>query len=464
MAIFITQYAGSPNMANSNLLWEVTSSQYTQPQFQYTNTLKSGCGTTLTTVKQQPNPSGKGVFNLGRLVKQYLDYDADPLLFAGGADGFAQVNRETAKFFIVANGEEYGTTTTSSVTQFSASYTGSVSEYYFINGVLDPNYGSFNWSYSPRFYNPYATPTGDTFNYNVCLTDAPRTQYARSTDYLTISAINGNFTASQDTAQDLYAVLIDVYYTGSSAYSEQYININNGNNETKGGPRTTTSQLWSNVNGLSKCTSSLSANTQTSGSLLMHMPIGPQNITNYGNFDFATSNWDYYTVKIVTQQGADDPNTQGVWDEFTIYKTEGACDYNGVRFGFINNYRVWDWYTFALATSKDYSFDRGIYQQTFVDYSTTSNTVAYDIARRGNNAYYTNIDENFTANSDWLTQEEADWLEQLFYSPNVYIQDGTNMLPIVVTTANLITKTNPRSQKNFQYTITYQLANSKRAR
>jgi hypothetical protein len=63
-----------------------------------------------------------------------------------------------------------------------------------------------------------------------------------------------------------------------------------------------------------------------------------------------------------------------------------------------------------------------------------------------------------------LTQEEADWLEQLFYSPNVYIQDGSNMVPVIINSSDFVSKTNPRTQKNFQYAITYTLANSKRPR
>jgi hypothetical protein len=87
-----------------------------------------------------------------------------------------------------------------------------------------------------------------------------------------------------------------------------------------------------------------------------------------------------------------------------------------------------------------------------------------DKKRRGNNSYYVNIVDNFIANSDWLTQEEADYLTNLFYSPNVYIQVGTEMLPVIITDSQFNTKTNPRTQKNFQYVINYQLANNKRAR
>ena len=99
-----------------------------------------------------------------------------------------------------------------------------------------------------------------------------------------------------------------------------------------------------------------------------------------------------------------------------------------------------------------------------MDYSTTTNAVTYDKKRRGTDGYYTNITENFTVNSDWLTQADADWLETLFYSPDVYVQEGTEWLPIIITTTEFISKTNPRTQKNFQYIVNYTLANNKRSR
>lgn len=471
MAITIQQYASNLTMANSDLLWVVTSNSSSRDQYQFICALKDGCGTTLTTIKQQPNPSGKGVFDLGRIVKQYLGYDATNELFQGGPDGYFQTNRETAKFFKVAFGEEYGTSPSSSVTVYtgvgsvtgSAAYTGSVPQYYFINGVLDPNYGSWSWNTS-SFYNPRVTPSSASFTYNACLTDAPRSQSARNTDYLTLSILNGNLTAGATSSQDIYALDLAVYNGNTTVFTSSYFNVNLTNTATQGGPRTADSQLWTAVNGLSTCTSSLQANIQTSGSFLIHLPVGPQNISDYGDINLSSTTWTSYTLTLRPQSGSVLPNTNASWDKFTISKTEGDCAYNGVRFGFINNYGVWDWYTFTLANDKAYNLDRGIYKQNFVDYSTTSNLVEYNIARRGQNAYYTNINTDLTANSDWLLQEEADWLEQLFYSPNVYVQDGFNMIPVVITTSTLLTKTNPRSQKNFQYVITYRLANDKRSR
>ena len=471
--IAITQTPNRLTLANSDLVYEVTSTQFAQPQFQYVCALQDGCGTTLTTIKQQPNPSGKGVFNLGRLVKQYLGYDARESLFEGGVDGYFQLNGQTAKFFRVAFGEEFGTSTTSSVTSYSgvgnatgsAAFTGSNAYYYFINGVLDPNSGDWNWNTS-SFYSPQPTPSSASFTKNVCLTDAPRVHYARSTDYMTISALNGNILASQSSAQDIYEMKWILYdLTGSFYVSESFYNVGLGltTGDNFGAPRSNQSQLWSQVWGVNTCTGSL-LNVQTSGSLLLHMTIGPQNISNLLNYDLTFEPWSYYTIELHPQRSASLANYSGSWDKFTIVKSEGNCAYNGVRFAFINDYGVWDWYTFTLADSNTYQIDRGVYKQNFVNYSTTTNTVPYDITRRGNNTFYTNINQDFIATSDWLTQEEADWLEQLFYSPNVYIQEGFNMIPVVITTSTLNTKSNPRTQKNFNYTISYRLANPKRSR
>ena len=61
--ITIQQAAAQLNLANSDMLWELTSVSSSAAQFQYVCALQDGCGNVLTTIKQQANPSGKGVFN-----------------------------------------------------------------------------------------------------------------------------------------------------------------------------------------------------------------------------------------------------------------------------------------------------------------------------------------------------------------------------------------------------------------
>jgi hypothetical protein len=463
--ITIQQYPGQLNLANSDMLWEVTSAQSGSPQFQYTCVVRDGCNNTLTTVKQQPNPSGKGVFNLGRIIKQYVESDLYALNITGTGSIFHK-NTNTAEFFKVAFGEEFSTSTTGSVTSYtgigtatgSAAYTGSIPYYYLLNGTLDPNYGRFNWNTS-SYFKMEPTPNTGSFSYNVALTDAPRTQYVQLTDYATISLLNGNLNQSTTLAQDVAYVEYTLYSGASIVQQSTLDNIDNTNNFLSGGPRTgSISNPFPGT--INTCTTS--SGTQTSGSLLLYVGAGPQNLTEF-NYLTLTGSWDYYTVKFYPR-GTSGPNVSASWDTFTYYKQDPTCGYDGVRFAWLNNYGVWDYFNFTLQEDKTTALDRGLYKQTFVPYNTSTNSVPYNIKRRGTTSYFVNISENFRVYSDWLTQEQADWLGGLFYSPSVYVQIGLEYVPVIINETEFASKTNPRTQKNFQYAVNYTLANNKRSR
>jgi hypothetical protein len=379
------------------MLWEVTSNSSSQAQYQFISNLQDGCGTVLTSVKQQPNPSSKGVFNLGRITKQYLGFDTDQ--FNMGANSLFYKNTNTAKFFKVAFGEQYGTSVSSSVSVYngitnattgSPAQTGSIPYYYLINGTLDPNYGFFNWQ-TGSYYSPQPTPSSASFSKNVALTDAARTQSAHTTDYLTVALLNGALNGSTSSAQDIYAIKYDVYYTGSLIFTSSAYNVGLGLSASYGGPRTASTQLWSAVSTVQTC--SINSGSQSSGSLLIYSGIGPANLTAAGAYDFSTSPWDSYVVKFCAQSGSNQINNNGVWDTFTILKQDYSCGYDGVRFAWVNDYGTWDWFNFTLQANLNTNVDRGIYKQTFVPYNTTTNDVAYNIQRRGSSAYYTNIKE-----------------------------------------------------------------------
>jgi len=467
--INITQYPGQLNLANSDLIWEITSALTGSPQYQFVCALQDGCGNVLTTIKQQPNPSGKGVFNLGRIVKQYLDYDYTTLTIDQAYTTPFNKNSQTAKFFKVAFGEEYGATLSSSVTPYSgvgtntgsAAYTGSTNYYYWINGTLDPDYGSWNWNTS-SFYSPEPTPNTGTFSKNVALTDAPRTQYIQSTDYASISVLNGNLTGGTTTAQDIAWAEYTVYTNGTASNNfYENVNIAPPNTIYSGGPRVNSiTQAWSDVASVQTCANQ--SGSQTSGSLLIHIGVGPKNLA----FPEFTGSWDYYTVKLHPQSTGSYPgfNLNATWDTFTFIRQDAYCGYPGVRFAFINNYGVWDYFNFTLQNNKTTTLEKGTYKKNFVNYSTNGNSVDYNRLRRGTDTFYTNINENYQISSDWLTQEQADWLETLFYSPSVMVQDGDTWNPIVINDSTFVSKSNPRTQKNFQYIINYTLSNNKRSR
>lgn len=83
---------------------------------------------------------------------------------------------------------------------------------------------------------------------------------------------------------------------------------------------------------------------------------------------------------------------------------------------------------------------------------------------RGLNQYETILDDTITINSDWITEAESEWLEQLVTSPDVYIYEGANLVSVNITNANYETKY-VASQQLFNLVISFTYSqNRKRQR
>ena len=445
MAITIRQSPTTPNMANNNLVYAVTSNSSSAPQYQFVVDLTlSGSNTLLQRIKQQPNPNNAGVFDMGSIITNYLDSDnsweAAPFITASTA----------AKRFQVKFGEQYGTSASSSVILYTgvAAVTGSpavtASSYlYTINGLVDPN-DKINWNFpSASYFVDNATPSSASFSFQHALTNAPTTQSIQDGEYATISLINGNFTNSTSSAQDIFVVRVLVYNSASVEIDDFSLTNLTGNG---GGPRANANQLFSAV-----------ATSQTAGTQLLTIGVGPQNLSDNG--DTLPSNWSYYTVQAHNQKSACVNNTSGSYATLRYEKQGAQCGYDGVRFAWKNEFGVWDYYTFTLQTDKTTAIQREQYTQTFVDYSTPTSTVAYNKERRGIKQFYNKLTQRLVVNSNWLTQSESDWLKELFFSTNVFQQIGTEFFPIAIGSVELVERTNPRTQTTFQYVVEFQPAN-----
>jgi len=451
-------------MANSHLIYDLSSSINGSPQFQYVSNLYDSGSNKLTTIKQRPNPYGLGVFDWGRIARQYLGIDNYAPL--SGILVTASLNTDlfnkqtfTAAAFKVKYQEEFSNSLSGSL--ITGSLVSSSVYNYWINGFLDNNYGAWEWDTS-SYFKPEPTPSSATFKYNVGLTYASKTASCQIDDILTISMLNGNLDGNTSTAQDIFGYRLEVYSNNAKVYDDFVPNVAANIGFRQGGPRSSTTQLWSAV--ASPLDNAKVINKQTENTFLIHSGIGPKNIANTGlYYDFLTQPWDYYEVTFCTQQGPNTPNYNGVWDKIRIEKQNPGCGYDTVRFCWINDFGVWDYWNFTLASSNTLEIGRANYEQSFVDYSTPG-IVPYDIKRRGVGSFDTKIKETKTVSSDWLNQEQAEFLESLFYSPSVYIQSGSSIIPIVIENKEVLTKTNIRTQKMYNYVVEFTPASQKRSR
>ena len=452
MAINIQQQPTSPNMVNNNLVYTCTSTQVTQPQFQFVVDIKDESGTLIQRVKQQPNPNARGVFDLGQLLPPQL----------GPTDEVWNITEVTANTasggdFNIYFGEEYGTSPSSSVILYNGINTTpnqspakSGSDYYFlVDGFANPNdLVDWNWNSGSKY--EYEDPNDDvTFTYQVGLTNFD-TSSVKEGDYHTISFLRGNLSGDAtpfiNEAQDIFSATYKQYDATGSLLDTDIIY------DTTTGLRASTSEFWYDV-----------YTSQSESTRLVHWPAGPQNIEDAGIPILADTA--YYTITFNPQATDSFPNENGVWGEYRFNIDNSNCAYPGVRFAWKNEYGVWDYFNFSLAESTTGNVEREQYEQTFVDFSTSTNSVVYDKQRRGKNNYYNKITKQRTANTDYLTQVNADNLRELFFSTDVYVQESSGVyLPVVINTASVTEKTNPRSQKLFRYEIQYQYANDERSR
>jgi hypothetical protein len=92
----------------------------------------------------------------------------------------------------------------------------------------------------------------------------------------------------------------------------------------------------------------------------------------------------------------------------------------------------------------------------------------YSVGDRGRTIFATKAEETFTIQSNWITDNEAKWLEELMTSPEVYIIGNDNetyysgsstayKLPIIVTQNSYEVKTTMRNQM-FNFILTYKMA------
>jgi hypothetical protein len=454
MAITIRQSPTIPNMANNTLVYAVTSNTSSAAQYQYVCDLTySGSNTVLQRIKQQPNPNNVGVFDIGQIITNYLESDNN------WTTSIFSTSSYTAKRFNVRFGEEYAASVSSSVvllytgiTNITGSPAVSASDYiYYINGLVEPN-DKINWNWpSGSYYTSSVAPTGGGagFSRQYTLSNAPLSQSIQDGEYATISIINGNFNNSSTVAQDIYFYEVNVYNSaGTNIQNISEFNIKSNG----GGPRTSANDEWGDAGVY---------NGQTQGTQLLTIGVGPANLVAAGNT--LNTSWAYYDVTLRPQESAGTEDNTAYYAKIRFIKQGAQCGYDGVRFAWKNEFGVWDYYTFTLATDKSYNIERQNYQQTFVPYN-TNYPVPYSTERRGQTNFYNKLTQTQVATSNWLTQNEADWLQELFFSANVFQQLDGDFYPIVITSANLTEKTNPRSQKLFQYQIEFQVANQKNPR
>ena len=246
MAVSLQQFPTSPNIEDNNLVYLCTSTQVTQPQFQFVVDIKDESNTLIQRVKQQPNPSSKGVFDIGNILPSVLGPTDE-----AWKTTTPQTNSFSGGDFNIYFGEEYGTSTSSSVTLYTGvgAVTGSPAVTipepinFLLDGVVNPNdLVDWNWNSGSKYQEE--DPLDDvTFTHQFGLTDFDVNK-VREGDYGTISILRGNLTGNGDnpnSAQDVFAATYRQYDSTDTLIDTDVLY------DTFTGLRTLQTQQWNSV-------------------------------------------------------------------------------------------------------------------------------------------------------------------------------------------------------------------------
>jgi hypothetical protein len=227
------------------------------------------------------------------------------------------------------------------------------------------------------------------------LTDAPRIQYIQESENYVLYYLNGQ-TGDRMVIEADFAVF-EFYDENNTQinYFEQQLNFSGTAYASPTG-YTDTLQIFS-------------------------LPCGPQDILNiFASIDFSTVA--YYRVQLFyayptnselrTSAGAIGP----VSEEFFFY-LDTNCKPQNTRLAFLNARGGYDYYTFTAYRQdtkkiKSQSFDSRYY-------STDLSTPDRDLGRTVK-TFATDVDREIVLESDFISVPVGNWLEQLFYSPQVY--------------------------------------------
>ncbi len=157
--------------------------------------------------------------------------------------------------------------------------------------------------------------------------------------------------------------------------------------------------------------------------------------------------WNFVDVNISSSLGL----------ETYRYEASDETHREKTRFAFVNKLGAWDYYNNYNPVRQRIEVSREQYTAARVDYSSRLST--YDISRRGRNDYHNSTDDQFTVDTDLLDKENANWLEELIESPEVYIQRNGEFIPIIITDTSYTSNTNQARQKQFKYTINFKPSN-----
>ena len=194
--------------------------------------------------------------------------------------------------------------------------------------------------------------------------------------------------------------------------------------------------------------------------MLVYAGVFPANLRNHSTlFNANIDDIAYYTYVAQTFTAAAAAN---ISKTYTInINCPTLKGYEPIRLTWLNQWGAWDYYTFTMKSSKSTSTKGSTYRQ--LEGTWNESVYRTDGFKGGKKSFRVNATENITMNTDFVSESDSEWFEELINSPEVYILDGfktditnsalNNYITPVRLTTSRYTKKTVANDKIMQYTF-----------
>lgn len=377
MSVTILSQASSHTPANNNQYIVASSTNASQVNFKYRVTVQINDGTydadTVLRIPKRPDNS-KLYFNPQNIAEAYVKSS-----FRKDETNFFNPNPSIPSAFkkiTVGINEEYG----SPVSGFG----GASATYYIWNGSEDSlDFADYVYSTTTRSRDLTLSPSlTDTIHYNQknLIKTWHRGFSTRDNRYLLITA----YDSSGNTLQEV--VLENPLYNVTTFYSNNYLSLN--------------ISPW----GLNNYTGVVT-------SILNAVPTIPTNTAQYTMF--------FYSVAPVISNISS--------NLYTVNISPLCSRYSRYVLHFLNSEGNYDSHTFNLLSRNNTDKETSQYKQ--IPYTlTAANKYRYEKGTNDTIIYNTVLTNKWTLNSDWIDDTKADWLRDLFASPDVKLENEAGVI------------------------------------
>lgn len=194
-----------------------------------------------------------------------------------------------------------------------------------------------------------------------------------------------------------------------------------------------------------------------STSRFLRIPTGCYNILNIPDAQFTlglqpilTGAESYYTVQTFNSSNV-------LISNLARYNIVDNCSrYEKQRLQFLNELGGYDTFNFTLVSKETMDIERSVFKKDLGSYG-SSYSFVNSPNDRAYSQYHTKIKDKVSIQSDWVTENQLAWLEQLVTSPDVRLDDGTYLIPINITNTSF-EKKKVVNEKLFNLQLEYTLS------